>query len=55
MLLSKERVLKVNLNGVWNLVLSGPRCNRGMNGNFAASPTTRNTLNASIHNKRIGE
>lgn len=40
-LLSKERVLKVNLNGVWNLVLAGPKCNRGMNDNFAVIPATK--------------
>lgn len=32
---------EVNLNGVWNLVLACPKCNRGMNGKFAAIPATK--------------
>jgi len=28
----------INLNGVWNLVLACPRCNRGTNGKFASIP-----------------
>lgn len=32
---------QVNLNGVWNLVLACPKCNRGVNGKFAAIPATK--------------
>lgn len=32
---------EVNLNGVWNLVLACPKCNRGMNGKFASIPATK--------------
>ena len=31
----------VNLNGVWNLVLACPKCNRGASGKFARVPATR--------------
>lgn len=31
----------INLDGVWNLVLSCPRCNRGENGKFARVPTIK--------------
>ena len=30
----------INLDGVWNLVLACPECNRGANGKFAKIPTT---------------
>ncbi len=32
---------EVNLDGVWNLVLSCPRCNRGANGKFARVPAIK--------------
>ena len=32
---------EVNLNGVWNLVLACPRCNRGANGKFARVPAIK--------------
>lgn len=31
----------VNLNGVWNLVLTCPKCNRGANGKFAKVPAIK--------------
>lgn len=31
----------INLNGIWNLVLSCPSCNRGANGKFARVPATK--------------
>lgn len=31
----------VNINGVWNLVLACPNCNRGENGKFAKVPATK--------------
>lgn len=34
----QAKMLEVNLNGVWNLVLACPKCNRGINGKFASIP-----------------
>lgn len=34
-------MLEVNLNGVWNLVLACPTCNRGRNAKFASIPATK--------------
>ena len=31
----------INLNGVWNLVLCCPMCNRGSNGKFARVPAIK--------------
>ena len=31
----------INLDGIWNLVLSCPRCSRGKNGKFALVPATK--------------
>ena len=33
--------LKVNLNGVWNLVLAYKSCNRGVSGKFARVPKAK--------------
>jgi hypothetical protein len=33
--------VKINLNGVWNLVLACKSCNRGTNGKFARVPTIK--------------
>ena len=32
---------EINLNGVWNLVLACPNCNRGVNGKFAKVPAIK--------------
>lgn len=32
---------EINLNGVWNLVLACPNCNRGANGKFAKVPSIK--------------
>ena len=32
---------EINLNGVWNLVLACPNCNRGANGKFAKVPSVK--------------
>ncbi len=37
----KQLDLKVNLDGVWNLVLACPSCNRGPRGKFDRIPTSR--------------
>ena len=34
----QRHMLDVNLDGVWNLVLACPNCNRGVNGKFAKVP-----------------
>lgn len=36
-----QQYTKVNLNGVWNLVLSCRKCNRGSEGKFARVPATK--------------
>jgi len=37
----KQAIKNVNLDGVWNLVLACPRCNRGGGGKFALVPATK--------------
>jgi len=37
----KATMRGVNLDGVWNLVLACPRCNRGGGGKFALAPATK--------------
>lgn len=37
----KKGELGINLDGVWNLVLSCPTCNRGLGGKFDRIPSTR--------------
>lgn len=34
----QRQMLDINLDGVWNLVLACPECNRGVNGKFAKIP-----------------
>ncbi|MEM5014620.1 HNH endonuclease domain-containing protein [Niallia taxi] len=38
---SLQGEVKINLNGVWNLVLTCKSCNRGTNGKFARVPTIK--------------
>ncbi|MCR4626276.1 MAG: HNH endonuclease [Treponema sp.] len=37
----REQVPKLNINGLWNLVLACPECNRGIGGKFAQVPSLK--------------
>ena len=37
----QSAIQKININGVWNLVLACPQCNRGVAGKFARAPAIK--------------
>ncbi len=51
--LMRRDVLKVNLDGVWNLVLSCQSCNRGADGKFACVPATHLVERLSRRNEHL--